>query len=260
MKIETDQNHKSLSSEHQEKKFHSIEQVFEELLGIPFPEIPQDMPNEILITKIIYSGLIDAILAQETEDKLSKDGLAKERSQFVGILDILTGEIKNTKIFLGLPMRTKDGLAELKRWFHPLFGQGIKPLAYWHTHTEKADSPFPTESDIAQRLGEDRKCIIYLHGSPTEISAIIQTKKAYPKRIPLSTIKKGFDLYDRIIKIYNSVQTPPELEKLAQFLEEQGYVFYRWEKHAEVHTVKDGVESGSFLSGVRMSKIQAKSS
>lgn len=237
-----------------EKRFKSIEAVFEDRLGIPFPEKPEDLPLEILLKPNVFGGLIEAVLAQETEDKFSEDGLAKERSQFLGILN-MDGTLRDTKVFLGLPIRTKDALAELKRWFQPLFGQKIKPLVYWHTHTEKADSPFPTESDVAQRLGEDRKCSIYLHASPTEITAIVQTKKAYPKSIPVSTMQKGFNFYDQVVKIYNSSDTQPKLDALAKFLEEQGYAIYTWKKPNQVKTVKDGVDSGCFLSGIKMDKI-----
>lgn len=236
------------------KKYLTIEEAFEAMLGIAFPEEPVDLPNEIVLDKKLFGGLLEAILKQELDDPKLKDGSARERSQFVGFLT-KKGVLENSKVITGSETRTGDAMAELMRWFRPILGHKSKPLTYWHTHTHKADSPILTESDIAQRLGEDRKCVIYLHASPTEITAIFQTKKAIPKRMPISTAKKGFSFYDELKKFYDSSSNNPRLSDLATFLEKQGYTLYMWRKPNNIRSVREGIENGEFTEGIKLNKI-----
>ncbi len=233
------------------ERFPSIEHVFKSRLGIPFPESPKDMPNEIILGSKVYGGLLDAIVTQENVDPPYKGGTARERSQFVGILK-QDGSLVDSKVYVGTSMSTADSLAEIQRWFGPLFGRKVKPLTYWHTHQAPS---LLTESDIAQRLGEDRKCLIYLHASSTDITSIVQTRAGFPHRIPISTAKKGFSIYDKLKEFYHSADANPQISDLSQFLEKYGHVLYMWKKPEGIHTVIEGIEAGEFMKGIKLNRI-----
>lgn len=245
--------HEETRLEQNIEKFRSIEEAFEEKLGIPFPEKPEDLPSEILLKPSVFGGLIEAVLAQETEDKLYGDGSARERSQFVGNLS-RDGSLKDTSVLIGSKKLANDALEEIKKWLRPLIGLTSKPLTFWHTHTAE-QTALPNEGDVAIRIGEDRKCIIYLHASPSEITAIIQTRKAYPRFLPFSTVQKGVAALGKIEKLYNSYNREAKFEILTEFLEEHGYALYTWKKPNQVSTVKEGVDAGCFISGIKMQKV-----
>lgn len=235
--------------------FSSIEHVFEHILGIPFPEKPEDLPNEMTLGPEIYGGLLKAILAQKFEDPhTSPNGKPRERSQIVGILK-RDGTVENTDVSEKFSRRSLGVVHELKRFFGPVLWKDVKPLVFWHTHTLAADTPTVTESDVSELLGEDRKCVIYLQASPTEITAIFQTRAAYPKRIPFSTMNKGFGIYDELSKFYDSSSPVRDLTGLALFLEKHGYVLYMWKKPEGITDVIQAIDRGIFLEGIKLNRI-----